>query len=128
MPKKIPLTFEQARTNAELYMRHKERLCLLLEKATRKAERHYESLLGPCESFQMFIRLIRCWVAGKYSASAPLILTAVATVIYFVSPFDLLPDATPFLGLVDDALVITSVARANLRAISRFRNWEISSR
>lgn len=28
------------------------------------------------------------------------------------------------LGLVDDALVIITAARANLRAISSFRNWE----
>jgi hypothetical protein len=42
-----------------------------------------------------------------------------------VSPFDLIPDSIPVLGLIDDAAVITSVARANLTLISNFRKWEI---
>src|SRR5258708_15295468 len=39
------------------------------------------------------------------------ILMAVGSVIYFVSSFDLIPDALPVLGLVDDVWVINSVAR-----------------
>jgi hypothetical protein len=53
---------------------------------------------------------------------------AVAAVIYFVSPFDLIPDAVPVLGLIDDASVIASVARANIAVISSFRKWEVSFR
>src|SRR6266568_1661989 len=41
-----------------------------------------------------------------------------------VSPFDLVPDSIPVLGLIDDASLITSVARANLTLISNFRKWE----
>jgi len=51
----------------------------------------------------------------------------VAALIYFVTPFDLIPDSIPVLGLVDDAAVITCVARANLSVISSFRTWEILS-
>jgi uncharacterized membrane protein YkvA (DUF1232 family) len=61
---------------------------------------------------------------GKFSAPANSILMAIAAVIYFVSPFDLVPDSIPVLGLVDDTSVITSVARANLALISNFRKWE----
>jgi len=49
----------------------------------------------------------------------------VAAVIYFVSPFDLIPDSIPVLGLIDDATVVTYVAKANLSLISSFRTWEI---
>ena len=51
----------------------------------------------------------------------------VAAVIYFVSPFDLIPDSIPVLGLVDDASVLTFVARSNLTLITNFRKWEILS-
>ena len=50
---------------------------------------------------------------------------AIAAVIYFVSPFDLIPDCIPVLGLIDDAAVVTHVAKANLTLISSFRTWEI---
>jgi uncharacterized membrane protein YkvA (DUF1232 family) len=115
-------------TRAESYVGHKEKLPWLLDKATRKAEQHYESLLVSWESFQILIRLIRCWLAGTYSVPVQSILMAVGAVIYFVSSFDAIPDAVPVLGFVDDVWVITSVARANLRVISSFRNWEVSIR
>src|SRR5713226_6123991 len=126
MPKKTPLTFEQAMRKAELYVGHKGRLLWLVEKATNKAEQHYESLLALWESFQILLRLIRSWLAAKYCAPAASILMAVAAVIYFVSPFDLIPDAVPVLGLIDDESVIALVARANIEVISKFRKWEIS--
>src|SRR4029077_12096648 len=51
-------------------------------------------------------------------APANSILMIVAAVIYFVSPFDLIPDSIPVLGLVDDASVLTFVAGSNLTLIS----------
>ena len=126
MPKNRVLTFERAMTRAESYVGHKERLPWLLDKATRKAKQHYESLLASWESFQVFIRLIQWWLAGTYSVPVQSILMAVGAVIYFVSSFDLIPDAVPVLGLVDDVWMINSVARANLQVISSFRNWEVS--
>jgi len=128
MPTKRVLTFERAMTRAQSYVGHKEKLPWLLDKATGKAEQHYESLLASWESFQLFIRLIRCWLAGTYPAPVQSILMAVGAVIYFVSSFDLIPDAVPVLGFVDDVCLINSAARANLRVISSFRNWEVSFR
>jgi uncharacterized membrane protein YkvA (DUF1232 family) len=127
MPTRTVLTFERAMTRAESYVNHKEKLPWLLDKAARKAEQYYDSLLASWESFQVFIRLIRCWLTGTYAVPVQSILMAIGAVIYFVSPFDLIPDAVPVLGLVDDAWVINFVARANLRVISSFRNWEVSS-
>jgi len=124
MRRKAPLTFEQAKIKADSYLRHQEELPRLLEKATRKSKRCYESLLAPWESLQILLRLLRAQFTGKFCAPADSILMAIAAVIYFVSPFDLVPDSIPVLGLVDDSSVITSVARANLTLISNFRKWE----
>src|SRR5260370_15128589 len=119
------VTFEQARISAESYVGHEEKLRCLLEKATRKSEKCYEFLLAPWDSLQIFLRLLRAQLAGKFRAPADSILMIVAAVIYFVSPFDLIPDSIPILGLIDDATVVTYVAKANLTLISSFRTWEI---
>ena len=119
------LTFEQATIRAESYVGHEEKLRCLLEKATRKSEKCYEFLLAPWESLQIFLRLLRAHLAGKFRAPADSILMLIAAVIYFVSPFDLIPDSIPVLGLIDDAAVVTYVAKANLTLISSFRTWEI---
>jgi uncharacterized membrane protein YkvA (DUF1232 family) len=125
MKKRAPLTFERATTRAESYLGHKEKLLWLLEKATRKSKRCYEFLLAPWESLQIFLRLLRAHLAGKFCAPTDSILMVVAAVIYFVSPLDLIPDPIPVLGLIDDGSVIMYVARANRGLISNFRKWEI---
>jgi len=124
MKRKAHLTFEQAKIDAESYVRHQGELPRLLEKATRKSKRCYEFLLPSWESLQILLRLLRAQLMGKFSAPANSILMAIAALIYFVSPFDLILDSIPVLGLVDDTSVITSVARANLTLISNFRKWE----
>jgi uncharacterized membrane protein YkvA (DUF1232 family) len=127
MKRKAALTFEQAELKAESYVRHKEKLNWLLEKATRKSARYYEFLLAPWESLQIFLRLLRAHVAGEFCVAHGSLLMLVASVLYLVSPFDLIPDSIPVLGLVDDASVLTCVARSNLSLISNFRKWEIRS-
>jgi uncharacterized membrane protein YkvA (DUF1232 family) len=125
MKKKAPLTFKQATLRAASYVGSKEKLRRLLEIASKKSEGYYESLLAPWESLQIFFRMIRAWVDGKYCAPADSILMLVAAVIYFLSPFDLIPDAIPVFGLIDDAGVIACVAKTKLTAISNFRKWKI---
>jgi uncharacterized membrane protein YkvA (DUF1232 family) len=83
-----PLTFEQATIRAEWYVEHEEKLNCLVERATRKSEKCYEFLLAPWESLQIFFRLLRAQLTGKFRAPADSILMVIAAVIYFVSPFD----------------------------------------
>jgi uncharacterized membrane protein YkvA (DUF1232 family) len=75
---------------------------------------------------QIFLRLLRAQLAGKFCAPADSILMIVAAVIYFVSPFDLIPDSIPVLGLTDDTSALC-VAKSNLTLISNFRKWETFS-
>jgi len=127
MKEKAALTFEQAKIKAESYVRHKDKLLGLLEKASHKSAQCYEFLLAPWESLQIFLRLLRAQLAGKFCAPGDSILMIVAALIYFVSPFDLIPDSIPVLGLTDDASVLIFAARSNLTLISNFRKWEIVS-
>ena len=126
MSNKTPLLFDQAVNEAQTYIGQKEKLYALLDEANGKAEHHDEVLVEAWESLQIFLRLVRSWLDGKYHVSAVWLLMVIGALIYFVNPFDLIPDSIPILGLVDDSAVITFVARANIEAISRFRNWENS--
>src|SRR4029077_6546192 len=80
MRRKAPLTFEQAKIKADSYLRHQEELPRLLEKATRKSKRCYESILAPWESLQILLRLLRAQFTGKFCAPADSILMAIAAV------------------------------------------------
>jgi uncharacterized membrane protein YkvA (DUF1232 family) len=55
------------------------------------------------------------------------IAMAVAAIVYFLSPIDLIPDFIPVIGYVDDALVIAVcilVIEKDLRAYCAFKGYE----
>ena len=59
MKRKTPFTFEQALLKAEWYVERKEKLLRLIEIASSKSERYYESLLAPWENLQIFFPMVR---------------------------------------------------------------------
>ena len=124
MAHKAPLTFSDAKEAAPAYLMHNRKLSRLLEEATRMAGQSYEVLLLQWESLQTLFRLVRSWLAREYSPPINTLLMAIAALIYFLEPFDLIPDGVPVFGLLDDAAVITAVVKANLSEFSRFRKWE----
>ncbi len=122
--RKTPFDLEGATQQAARLVLRRKSLPRLLKKAASKADSNYEFLLAPWETLQSFIRLTSAWLGGRYSPPASTLVMVVAALVYFLAPFDLIPDAIPVLGMVDDGAVIVFVARENLSEISRFRIWE----
>jgi len=52
------------------------------------------------------------------------LLYALAGVVYFVNPFDILPDFLLGLGFLDDASVIAFVMKSIKSELDRFAEWE----
>jgi uncharacterized membrane protein YkvA (DUF1232 family) len=71
-------------------------------------------------------RLVRATTTGAYAGtSGRRLLALAAALLYVVSPVDLLPELVlPFLGLGDDALVITWVAASLVNETESFLRWE----
>jgi uncharacterized membrane protein YkvA (DUF1232 family) len=120
-------SLEAAEQQAAEYLESKKNVSDLVSSAARKAQLNYEFLLAPWESLHILLRMIRSWLTGRYALPAATLLSAVAALLYFVDPIDLIPDSVPVLGYLDDAAVIAAVVRLNLSQISRFRAWEVSN-
>lgn len=74
---------------------------------------------------KMFVRMVKAHFSGKYSSfSTKSILVMIAGIIYFVTPFDLIPDFIPALGFTDDITVIFFIYRSLSGDIERFEVWE----
>ena len=126
MLKQEPITFEESRVKAAEYAASKKKLANLLAEARNKAKGNYQALLSVWESLHILLRMVRAQITGKFTAPVATILAAIAALIYFVEPLDLILDQVPVFGLLDDVAVITFVVRTNIRAISKFRKWECS--
>jgi uncharacterized membrane protein YkvA (DUF1232 family) len=72
-------------------------------------------------------RLVRSYANGTYREIAVgNVVLIVAAILYFVTPFDLIPDAVPGAGLVDDASVLAFVLAKLEIELERFSAWERS--
>jgi uncharacterized membrane protein YkvA (DUF1232 family) len=71
-------------------------------------------------------RMIRASLRGEYDGNLRLALMAAAS-LYIVSPLDAVPEALfLFVGLIDDAFVVTWLTGAVLSETERFLEWEKS--
>lgn len=76
---------------------------------------------------QTMLRLVRARARGEYTqASDDDLLWIVTALNYLVDPFDLIPDRTPFLGFVDDAIVVDFVVDKTRQTLDDFMVWETS--
>lgn len=113
------------RRRAEAYARDPRKLQDLLGDAARKAERSRERLGEAWDGMMLMFRLLRAYVAGHYRRIPwRTLLMAVAAVLYFVMPFDLIPDWVAGFGYLDDAAVVAWTLDAIRSDLDVFAAWE----
>ena len=121
--------FARALIDAKACLNDSETLLALFNDAAKKAA------AVPREPFteywpylQTMLRLVRAHHRGEYDQVADnALLWIVAALNYLIDPFDLIPDATPVLGFVDDATVIEFVTDKSRQTLDDFMMWETRS-
>jgi uncharacterized membrane protein YkvA (DUF1232 family) len=122
---KEPRGFKKAWKRAEALLKNDGRVQKLLKKAVSKSAVSEKAMKGYWGDFQTLIRLIRNYVSGDYREVAiSTLLFALAGVIYFVNPFDVIPDFILGLGFIDDVSVVAYVLGKIKEEINQFLNWE----
>ena len=101
------------------------RLRELSEKALRSSAFRSDSFASVLDDFRALIRLVVAYARGLYrQIPVDKLVVVVAGLLYVVSPLDLIPDALPIAGFLDDAAVIGWVIKAVREELDAFREWE----
>jgi len=113
---------------AKEYAADKEKTEHLLNEAFEKAQKNKGQLKDVWDNLMALFRMVRAWVTGKYKA-VPLktIILAIVAIIYFVNPFDVIPDFIPVIGYVDDVSVIAWTIKSIYDDLEEFKGWEKST-
>lgn len=106
-----------------------ERLDDVLDGASHKADANRGRLRDMWEEIQLLIAMVRAYRSGIYRRVPwKVILMAVAAILYFLSPIDLIPDILGVFGFADDIAVVGLVAGAIRDELDRFRDFLLDTR
>jgi uncharacterized membrane protein YkvA (DUF1232 family) len=126
MRKQLLRLFKAAVAAARSYARDRDKTAHLLDEAERRAHKDKGFGAELREGLHELLRLLRAWARGRYTVVPwKTILLALGAVIYFVDPFDFVPDFIPILGYADDATVIAFVLKSIAKDLAKFRDWEL---
>lgn len=105
--------------------------------STLKSDKTLENLIGTAafkidsgsnkikyfkDDLLTLLSLLKAWVSGEYrEVPWRSLLLSTGAVIYFVNPFDAIPDLLPVTGLLDDAAVTGFVLASIKEDIEKFR-------
>ena len=119
--------FQKAMEKAEaVFMKDKLGILGLLQKALVKVQElaatsniSVVKLLN--HYIVLFSELIKAYIAGTYKKLPAITLVKmVAVLIYFISPFDFIPDVLPFVGFTDDLAVVLWVGKSIKNELDEF--------
>jgi uncharacterized membrane protein YkvA (DUF1232 family) len=118
--------FRRAAIDAEAYARDPKRLRQLLEDAVGKIGVIPRGPFAETWPYLMaMIRLIRDYNRAEYrDISEQNLQIIIAAILYFVSPFDVIPDWVPVLGHIDDAFVVSLALKSVRLDLDTFMAWE----
>ena len=118
--------FRRATVDAEAYVSDPARLRKLVQDAVGKINVIPRGPFGETWPYLLaMVRVIRDYQRAEYrDMAAPKLLIIIAAIIYFVSPFDVIPDWIPVLGHIDDAFVISLALKSVRSDLDTFMAWE----
>lgn len=117
--------FSLARQAAVQVLQRRFRLLTLVRDAYTRLAQHEGPMAKVRRDLLVLLRLARAWATREYRTIPwRSVVYAVAALVYFVNPADLIPDVLVGLGFVDDAAVIAAVVRSIQNDLDAFRRWE----
>jgi uncharacterized membrane protein YkvA (DUF1232 family) len=118
--------FRRAAIDAESYAREPNRLRQLVADAIGKINVIPRGPFADTWPYLMaMIRLLRDYQRAEYrDISEANLQIVIAAILYFVSPFDVIPDWVPVLGHIDDAFVVSLALKSVRNDLDIFMAWE----
>ena len=80
---------------------------------------------GLFNQVELLVEMIHAHITGRYRSFSPkTIFLIVFSLLYFITPSDLVPDFLPVVGFADDMALIYAILRSINRDLKKFLDWE----
>ncbi|MCR9063508.1 MAG: YkvA family protein [Cytophagales bacterium] len=72
-------------------------------------------------------KMLKSYASGEYrDIELKNLIIMIASLVYFISPIDLVPDFLPLLGYADDIALLTYVLRSVSDEVEKYELWEMN--
>ena len=117
----------KALDNTGYYIKHPEKFTEKVNEIYKKATNSDQDkpLSELTSKVKALYRMVKMGLSGEYTGipKGRLILGLIA-LAYLISPVDILPDALPFFGFLDDAAMLIWLVKAANEEVEKFEQWE----
>lgn len=126
---RLEAEFAKAVRTAQSYVNDPQRLRALFQEAAKEAaSMPRDPFKETWPYLETMLRLIRAYYRGEYRAvTESTLIVIIAAIIYIVDPLDVIPDAIPTLGFLDDATVLSLALRRTRQDLDDFMIWETAT-
>jgi uncharacterized membrane protein YkvA (DUF1232 family) len=95
-----------------------------LEEGFAKARENKGKLTDVWEKMQLLFSLAKDYANGTYNnVSRASIVAIIGSLLYFISPLDVIPDFILGLGFIDDAFIIGYVFNKVAKELEKYQAW-----
>ena len=119
--------FKKLVDKAQFYVKNQDKLNEVITEAYNKAtkesgNRTVQEMWG---KLQTVFRMIKSHFRKEYTGlSTAKVVVGIGVLLYFILPFDLIPDWIPFAGYLDDASLLTWFIKNSADELVKFQQWE----
>ena len=114
---------DRRKQQAEELIKDESKLELFLQKLEAKLKT-IPTVGGELGSIPLMLSLLRSYLAKEYTkVPTASLATIIGALIYFVAPFDIVPDLLVGLGFVDDAAIIGLCLSSVISDLDEYEQW-----
>jgi uncharacterized membrane protein YkvA (DUF1232 family) len=113
--------FEKLKKSAEALLKDPAAAMKVVDEAAEKAKKESKRIDAIKSDFANLILMLKAYFGGSYKKLPwTTIISGVAALLYFINPFDAIPDFILGFGMIDDATVIAFCLRSIKQDLDQF--------
>ena len=122
---RLKTSFKRFTEAAQQLITNKSETLSKIEEGIAKAGEHKGNLTTVWNKMQLLFALAKDYANGNYKdISNTSIVAVIGSLLYFISPLDVVPDFILGLGFLDDAFIIGYVFNKIAKELDQYQKWK----